>query len=83
MWKTTKACTAKLQNDNCKIEKGSSIYDLSNLMNLKNNYFIKINDTTRIIFNVCHSLLYGYQSLCPNPHAAACLITKTDNQELK
>ncbi|XP_043497869.1 cation-independent mannose-6-phosphate receptor isoform X1 [Polistes fuscatus] len=75
VWSSAFAC-AKRKEINCTVTDPSdgSHYDLSPLKRYSDNYDIYVGNNTSVnlILNVCHSVIFGYNVLCPIS-SGACL----------
>ena len=79
IWKTIAACTQEYQtNCTAKDNKGGE-YNLNPLKQFSDNYRIPIKDSEdlSIILNVCHSVIYGPDSVCPS-RSGICLQDTTN-----
>ena len=72
-WRTYAACPER-KEINCTANGTFGHYDLTPLKNTSSNYEVSINSTYSIIFNVCHTVLYG-RDTCLSKNGA-CLLDK-------
>ncbi|XP_015589985.1 cation-independent mannose-6-phosphate receptor isoform X1 [Cephus cinctus] len=85
IWNTNEACHKPEIKQNCiVIDQYKRQYDLSPLMRLSDNYVFPIgnNMSEKVIMNVCHAVIYGYQSVCYH-ESGACLVTIDENKKYK
>ncbi|XP_043801990.1 cation-independent mannose-6-phosphate receptor isoform X2 [Apis laboriosa] len=73
IWKTHLACGPRIKK-NCTVINNGLHYDLSPLISYSQNYIILMDNKTssKIILNVCHSVIFEYNALCQST-SGACL----------
>lgn len=73
IWKTHLACGPRIKK-NCTVINNGLHYDLSPLTTYSQNYIILMDNKTssKIILNVCHSVIFEYNALCQST-SGACL----------
>ncbi|KAI4488792.1 hypothetical protein M0802_011302 [Mischocyttarus mexicanus] len=85
VWSSAFAC-AKRKEIKCNMTDTSdgSHYDLSVLKKYSDNYDIYVGNNTSVnlILNVCHSVIFGYNALCPM-NSGACLRDPRKEHALK
>lgn len=66
LWKTALACGPRFQT-HCTVVNNGSNYDLSPLTKFSDNYVIHISEmkSSKIVLNVCHSIIRQYGAMCP------------------
>ncbi|XP_043474174.1 cation-independent mannose-6-phosphate receptor [Leptopilina heterotoma] len=76
-WKTSLACGRQL-NINCSVRdpKDNFKFDLSELTKFSDNYEVQVENSSKILLNVCHSLIFGYGSTC-SFQSGSCLLNST------
>lgn len=77
-WKTNLAC-GKEKMENCSATDPTDGYefDLSELTKFSDNYEVPIeNSSSKILLNVCHSLIFGFGSTC-SYQSGSCLLNPT------
>ncbi|XP_064475457.1 cation-independent mannose-6-phosphate receptor-like [Ornithodoros turicata] len=77
-WRTSFACP-KIAESECSVNLNDThMVDLSPLSNPKENYEIRTSSGTRVVLNVCRSVIYKPESACPST-AGACAILHPDS----
>lgn len=67
-----------LPSISCKVtDDNGTVYDLSDLKELANNYEVAIDKNRSIILNICHPIVYGYRAVCLD-NSGACLRINSD-----
>ncbi|KAK0093600.1 hypothetical protein PV326_013137 [Microctonus aethiopoides] len=87
IWRTALACPRypgqSLPSISCKVtDDNGTVYDLSDLKELANNYEVAIDKNRSIILNICHPIVYGYRSVCLD-NSGACLRINSDKLSYK
>lgn len=72
-WKTSLACGEQTITNCSVIDSTGFKYDLSKLTKYSDNYEIPVQNSSKILLNVCHSLIFGYGVSCINK-AGSCLV---------
>lgn len=80
IWKTHLACGPR-NKTNCTVINNGLHYDLSPLTTYSQNYIILIDNKTssKIILNVCHTVIFEYNALCQLT-SGACLQNLSQNR---
>lgn len=67
IWQTDKACVKEPGKTNCTVvDEFKNVYDLSSLTATSDNHFVHIDNkgTSKLIVNVCHSIIYEHGATC-------------------
>ncbi|XP_051174932.1 cation-independent mannose-6-phosphate receptor isoform X2 [Leptopilina boulardi] len=79
-WKTSLACGEQTITNCSVIDSTGFKYDLSKLTKYSDNYEIPVQNSSKILLNVCHSLIFGYGVSCINK-AGSCLVNSNALRE--